>query len=309
MRKGLALAALIGANLFWAGNYVLGAVAVADMDPVSLVYLKWLFAAVPIVILAHFTERPRWRDALRHWPFILLLSALGIGGYSGMLYAALVTTPPITAALINSFNPILILLGAAVFLRDRISLRGGIGIAIAFVGVVLSISRGDLGSLLSQGFRPGDLWMVGVVLVWSAYTILIRVGPQIPPITCSALQVVFFCVAMTPIALVHGVNWPSTGNASWSLLYIAFFPSVASYALWNVGAERIDPAKAGITLNLVTVFTAIIAVIRGEHLTHAEMIGGVLIIGGVILSTELSRRKAEQPVVGEPAVAVSRQAE
>jgi len=53
------------ATLFWAGNYVVGGLAVSTMSPFDLTYLRWLIAVVPLLVIAHFVERPNWRAVLR----------------------------------------------------------------------------------------------------------------------------------------------------------------------------------------------------------------------------------------------------
>lgn len=84
----IAVVSLIAATLFWAGNYVVGKVVIGEMSPFSLVYLRWLIALVPLFLVAHLAERPPWRELLRFWPSILVLSLLGLAGYNFLLYAA-----------------------------------------------------------------------------------------------------------------------------------------------------------------------------------------------------------------------------
>jgi len=110
--------ALVGATLFWAGNYVLGAVAVRELSPVSLTALRWTLAAVPLLVIAQVVERPDWRAVLRTWRRQVVLALLGMVGYALLLYSALQHTSSVNAALVTALNPALIaLLGAAVARR------------------------------------------------------------------------------------------------------------------------------------------------------------------------------------------------
>lgn len=138
--RGLGYLALVGATLAWAGNYLLGVIAVGETDPVSLTWLRWALAVVPLFVIAQLIERPRWRDVLRQWPRLLLLGLIGVAGYNLLLYAALGTETPFQLSLINAFNPALIAIAAVLFLGARLGWRGVTGILLAFAGVFWIIS-------------------------------------------------------------------------------------------------------------------------------------------------------------------------
>ncbi|SDB80681.1 Permease of the drug/metabolite transporter (DMT) superfamily [Raineyella antarctica] len=284
-RRVVAMVSLVGATVFWAGNYVVGVVAVGEMGPVSLVFWRWLLALVPLVVLAQLTERPDWRAVLRRWPWIVVLSLTGLAGYNLFLYAALQYTDAFNASLINAFNPALILLASALFLRQPLTPRGIGGVLLALVGVLVVLTKGTLAGL--EGFRlgPGELLMLGAIGVWTAYTIIGRRGPKLPPITSTAAQALVTLLATTPFVLAGGLEVPRSTAGTWSLAFIAIFPSVLSYLLWNRALTVIEPGRAGVYLNLITVFTAIAAVLMGQALQPAEVIGGALVIGGVALTS------------------------
>lgn len=289
--RARAVAFLIGATLFWAGNYVVGASAVRDMTPLSLVYLRWIIAVGPLLLVAQLVERPAWGEVLRRWALLSLLSALGLGAYTLLLYEALRHTSPLNAALINSFNPAVILLAAAIFLREQVGWRGVLGVGLGLLGVILVLTKGCPLSLFGIRYNSGDLLMLIAIACWTAYTILARRLRGIPPIASTAVQALILVLAMTPIALVVGMRPPTTASASGSLLFIGVFPSFVSYLLWNSALTMIDAGKAGIFLNLITVFTAVASIALGHPITLAQVLGGILVLGGVYIAT--LKRKAK----------------
>ncbi|MCS5717878.1 DMT family transporter [Herbiconiux sp. CPCC 205763] len=293
----VATVSLLAATLFWAGNYVVGAAAVAELDPLSLVFLRWAFAAIPLLVLAHLIERPKWRDVLRAWPWLIALSATGVIGYTLLLYTALQYTDAFNASLINAFNPALISVAAVLFLRERLSATAVIGIVLALVGVLIVLSRGSLDGFFDGGFGIGDVFMVGAIVAWTAYTILGRRGPRIPPITSTALQVVIAVIVLAPITVLSGgPAIPQTPSVWWALAFIVVFPSVLSYLLWNRALGVIPPARAGVFLNLITVFTAALTLVLGQPFTVAQVVGGVIVLGGVALANLQAFRAPKQEV-------------
>ena len=284
---------LLAATLFWAGNYVVGAAAVTALDPLSLVFLRWALAAIPLLIVAQVVERPDWRVLLRAWPWLLAQSATGLLAYTVLLYSALQFTDAFNASLINAFNPALISIAAVVFLRERLGASGVVGIVLALVGVLIILSRGSLDSMLGGGFGLGDLLMVGAIVAWTAYTILGRRGPRLPAISSTAVQAVVAALVLSPVVLISGgPTLPSTPEIWWALGFIVVFPSVLSYLLWNRALTVIPPARAGVFLNLITVFTALLTLLAGHPFTAAQLIGGVIVLGGVALANAKSFRRS-----------------
>lgn len=282
----IAVLALIAATLFWAGNYVLGSSAVESIDPISLVLLRWAIALVPLVLLAQVIERPRWREVFAAWRWLIPLSVFGLLGYNLLLYAALQFTDPFTASLINAFNPALIALAAAMFLRERLTGRTMIGVLIALVGVLVVLSGGDLASLLGEGFGRGEVLMIGVIAAWTAYTIIVRRAPRLPPITATAVQAIFAVGLLTPVSLATGgPQLPTDGSTLGALLFIGIFPSVLSYLLWNHALTVLPASTTGVFLNLITVHTAVFTIVTGQPYTAAQVLGGLVVITGVVLTS------------------------
>ncbi|MGX5717078.1 DMT family transporter [Arthrobacter sp. MAHUQ-56] len=298
-RRAVAVLSLLGATLFWAGNYVVGAGAVQSIDPLSLVLLRWSLAVVPLLVIAQLVERPCWRSVAAAWPWLLSLGVLGLLGYNLLLYFALEHTDAFNASLINAFNPALITLAAAVFLRERLTPLAVAGVLIALAGVLIVISGGNLARLVATGFGAGEVLMVGAIVVWTAYTVTGRLAPKIPPITATAVQAAVVVAILGPVRFATGgLAFPPTGAALASLLFIAIFPSVLSYLLWNRALTVLPAAGAGVFLNLITVFTAILTALSGQVHTTAQLVGGAVVIAGVVVANAPVFRR--QGRTGEP---------
>ncbi|WP_104172232.1 DMT family transporter [Arthrobacter sp. Y81] len=283
---------LVLATLFWSGNFVVGQAAVNTMTPLELTFWRWALAALPLVALAHFVERPDWRAVLGRWRVLLLLSVLGMGGYTLLLYTALQHTSALNASLITAANPALIVVMAIFFLGEKPGAYGWLGIALGLAGVVLVLTRGELHRAFSITFNAGELLMIGAIVVWGFYTITAR-RLGLPAIAATAVQVVMATAILAPFALGAGAEFPATAAEGWSLAYIAVFPSLGAYLFWNLALKTTAPATAGNYLNLMVVFTAAITVIMGIPVSLPQVIGGALVIAGVLMA---SRPKKPQDV-------------
>lgn len=275
---------LVLATLFWSGNFVVGQAAVASMTPVELTFWRWAIAALPLLALAQLVDRPDWRAVLRHWPMLLLLSLLGMTGYTLLLYSALQYTSALNASLITAANPALIVVLAVVMLGDRPGAIGWTGIGLGLSGVLLVLTGGELNRLLTISFNLGELLMLGAITVWGLYTILGR-RLAVPAVTGTAVQVAMAVAVLAPVAVITGVHLPATPAGSWSLAYIAVFPSLGAFLLWNLALKKTPPGTAGNYLNLMVVFTAAITLMLGAAISLPQILGGVLVVGGVLLTS------------------------
>ena len=254
------------------------------MEPLQLTFWRWALAAVPLLVLAQLVEKPDWRAVLRQWPALLLLSCLGMSAYTLLLYSALGHTSALNASLVTAANPALITVLAVVLLRDRPRPLGWAGIALGLCGVLLVLTGGDLQRLLTFSINAGELLIVGAITVWGFYTITAR-RLSVPAITSTAVQVAMAAVALVPFAVATGAGLPATAAEGWSLAYIVLFPSLGSYLLWNLALKRTTAANAGNYLNLIAVFTAIITVALGQPISVPQVLGGILVISGVLLTS------------------------
>jgi drug/metabolite transporter (DMT)-like permease len=274
---------LVLATLFWSGNFVVGEAAVASMTPLELTFWRWALAAVPLLLLAQFVEKPDWSAVLRRWPALLILSVLGMSGYTLLLYTALGFTSAMNASLITAANPALIVVMAIVLLGEKTTRLGWLGIGLGLLGVLLVLTKGELHRILSLSTNTGELLMIGAIIVWGFYTIIAR-RLGLPAIAATAVQVVLATVTLAPFALALNVEFPDTPAEGWSLAYIAIFPSLGAYLFWNLALRSTPPGPAGNYLNLMVVFTAVITLAMGTPLTLVQVFGGLLVVAGVLLT-------------------------
>lgn len=286
MKKYWVILFLVTANLFWGGHYIFGKYVVAEMDPLQITFTRWIIAVVLLFPIAQLIERPDWRKVWKQWRYLLLMAVFGIIGYNFFLYTALKYTSSLEAAMINSLNPALIVLFSVIFLKEKLNLVNVAGLFISLLGVLLILTKGNLQQIFSIDYNQGDLIMLFVILNWTIYSILGRKMKGIPPISATAASVLLGILMLIPFMLFYGIHLPHGKPAIIGILYIGILPSVGSFVFWNIAISKIGASRAGIYLNLITVFTAIISAFLGQSIPSIQVVGGLLVFLGVYLSNK-----------------------
>jgi drug/metabolite transporter (DMT)-like permease len=287
MKNHYVLLFLILANLFWAGNYVFGKYVVTELSPLQISFSRWLIAVFLLFPIAHWIERPNWKKVWKEWKILLLMALLGIAGYNFLLYEALRFTTSMNAALVNAMNPALLVLFSSLLLKERISLRVGLGLFVSLMGVLLVLTKGQLQQVFHINYNQGDLFMLVAILIWTFYSIIGRKLKNVPPISATAISVLFGILILLPFFLLSGgIHDPISKQATIGILYMGILPSVGSFIFWNISIRQIGPSRAGVYLNLITVFTAILSLLLGNTITYVQIIGGILVFIGVYLTSQ-----------------------
>jgi len=214
------------------------------------------------------------------------MALLGIVGYNILLYQALRFTTAMNAALVNSINPAMIVLFSTFLLKERVSKKGIIGLFISLMGVLLVLTNGHFLQIFDLDYNQGDLLMIVAILVWTFYSIVGRKMKNVPPISATAVSVLLGLVIMLPFFLASNLHFSLSKGATIGLLYIGTLPTVGSFIFWNIAVREIGPSQAGIYLNLITVFTAILSILLGKSITIVQVIGGILVFIGVYLTSK-----------------------
>jgi drug/metabolite transporter (DMT)-like permease len=288
---------LMLANLFWAGNIVLGRGVAGMVPPITLAWLRWTGAFCVAMTFAW----PRLRRDLptlrRQWPLMLLLSATGIATYNTMSYIGLNSTTALNVLLLQSAMPLVIIVWAFVLFRDRPSLRQCAGVAVSLAGVAMIAARGSAAVLLHLQINPGDLWILAAIVINGPYYVLLRRRPAVHPLSFLVAMMGIGSCMMLPFMLgelIYGAHIQGGAPAWLAIAYIAVFPSLIAYLFFNRGVELLGAALAGQSMHMMPLFGSVLAVLfLDERFRGYHTIGITLIACGILLA---SVKSAPAPV-------------
>ncbi len=278
---------LILPPLFWAGNSVLARGVAELIPPVAMSFWRWVIASA---ILLPFT----WKQVLRDWPkikeawkIIFFLGLFGIASFNTLLYTAAHSTTALNIALTQSVMPVVIVVISFVLFRDRISLFQLFAITLCTFGAGYIVIHGEWQRLVQLEFVLGDLLMLLAVCLYALYSVLLRKRPDIHPMSFLTTTFAVGVVLLLPLYLWEAQQMPPlqlTRPVVFSLLYVAFCPSILAYLFWNKGIHEVGANRAGLYINLIPLFASLLAILfLGERFQDYHLIGIILIASGLLL--------------------------
>jgi drug/metabolite transporter (DMT)-like permease len=288
--RWLPYALLVLANLFWAGNWVIGRALRESFAPFTLSFLRWLVAALVLAPFAVSALRGKGALVRRYFGLLLVLAVSGGVMFQALVYLGLHTTTAVNAVLLNSSSPLFILLCSWMLEREAASARQILGMLISWVGIFIILGRGDVATLLRLQFHRGDAWILLAMPMWGIYSVLLKRLPR------ELRGTAFLCLLaqMTALMLVPPAAVETllvapktpTGAGVAGVLYLGLFASIGAFMCWNRAVSVVGANVAGFSMPLLPAFGTVLAMIfLGEKLHPFHLAGIVTILAGVVMAT------------------------
>lgn len=277
--------------LIWGGTFIVTNLIVLEIPPVLGAFIRFLFSGIVLLVLFFLSKEkraPLQKDDLVRL-FILGLS--GIFLYNYFFFYGLKITTPVNGSLIIAANPATTTLLAALYLKEKITLKQIVGIFISFIGVSLVITRGSWEVLAGLCFNRGDLMLLVCMFCWAVFAIvgketMRRLSP-LEAITYATIIGVFLFIPFI-WKPVQEVNLLAIPFSIWAgLLYMSLIASVLAFLLYYQALNEIRASQAAIFVNMVPLFTMILSGLMGQAVLPLQILGGAMIIFGVAITTNM----------------------
>ncbi len=285
LRRRSAELMLLATVVLWALNFtVTKYVLEHGFKPVAYSTVRYGMAAVIFTSFTYGRERTlsvRRRDL----GLVVLAAAIGIWLNQVSYVYAISYSNASTIALILGTTPIFTALIAFAFGLERVHGRFWIAAAVSFAGVAL-IALGKPGGVSAS--LKGDALGVATAATWAAYTVAI--APLMQRYSPYRISAVVLAIGWIGIAITGATQTASQsfdlGALVWlGLAYAILGPLVATNILWFTAVDRVGPSRATLVANLQPFVAAIFAlVLLSETITPLQVVGGVLIGGGIVLA-------------------------
>ncbi len=283
--------------LLSAGVYIAAKAVISEMPPWALCFWRVFIACLILLPVTH----RHWSAMIglirQRWLSLLIIGGLGLSITQGLIYMGLNYTTAINAGLIIALMPVMTMVLARFLLNEPVGTWQFIGSIIAFVGMAIIVTRGDLWALLRLDLNVGDLFVVGAAMAFALYTVLLRKAKyELPGLPLLVVLLGAGVVAATPFytwELMHDERTALSTKGFWALIYTAGPGGALMYYLFNLSVQALGASRAGVFLYLQTVFVAILAYfLLGEHLLSYHLIGALFILVGVLVVMLLKPSRA-----------------
>ena len=289
--------------LLAAGVYIAAKVVTTEMPPWALCFWRIVIAGL---ILLPLTRR-HWSAMIslvrQRWLSLLILGGVGFSISPGLIYIGLNYTTAINAGLIIALMPVITMILARFFLNEPVGTWQFVGSIVAFIGMAIIVTRGDLLALLRLDLNTGELFVVCAAIAFAVYTVLLRRAKyELPGLPLLVLLLGGAAVMTAPFyiwELFHDDRTALNAKGMWALLYVAGPGGALMYYLFNLSVQALGASRAGVFLYLQTVFIAVLAYfLLDERLLSYHLVGAFFILVGVLLVMLL---KPAARTVTEPA--------
>ncbi len=292
-RYRLAVALVFITPALWGANYLVARSAPGVIAPHMLALLRWSMACALFALAGRADLQANRALLLQDWRRNVLLGALGMWVCGAWVYIGGRSTTAVNIALIYSVSPVLIVLGSALWLKERIRRLQACGVALALVGVVHVVIKGRWDALAQVEFVPGDAWIVGATVAWACYSVLLKKWAS--PLGSSArlaLISFFGVLVVAPFALVEALLNPLpavTAHGFGLALAAAVLPGYGAYLAYSVMQRELGAARVATVLYLGPIYAAALAwAVLGEQLHVFHAVGLALVLPGIYLAMRRS---------------------
>jgi drug/metabolite transporter (DMT)-like permease len=261
-------------------------VGLNEFDPFVYAFYRFLFSTVVYAPILVFLFRRRKMPAKVHVRILVIGMILILLNQAAFMYGQSLTTAGHSSLLFATI-PIFIYILAVIFLKEKATFRRTLGIIVAAVGVYIILSNGSIS--FGREYLIGDLIILVAVLAWAVVTIMLKpLAIQYGAFRVTGLAIVYGSLVYLPFGFYRALSFdhsPVTTTGWISIFYVAVVVSVLAYFLWYWLLKYMEASRLAIAQNIQPIIaTGVAAVYLSEPVTASFVLGGIIVIGGVIIT-------------------------
>jgi len=306
---GLVIALLAAASFGTSGAF-LKPLLESGWSPAAAVTFRALIGALVLLPFTLVSLRGRWAALWRARWRLLLMALIGVAATQLVYITAISLVPISTAILIEYMAPLLLVAFAWARSRRLPKAVVLVGSGVALVGLVLVVGPNGHGGINVAGLVFACLGAVGCAVY---YVVAAKPSEGLPPVALAGSGLVIGAVALgavgltglVPFSMHFGTVNLFGGAAPWwvPLLLVGVIGTGIAYAASITASEVLGSRLSSFMGLLEVVFAALYAwLLLGQNLTIPQLIGGILILGGIAL---VRAEKVDVPIEPAPQMAAA----
>lgn len=275
--------------MIWGGTFIATKVTLREASPATIVWLR--FGIGILVLGGAVAARKQFAfPARRELGYFALLGFIGVTFHQWLQATGLQTAAATTTAWIVATIPVFTALLGWLMLKEKLGPLQIGGMALAAIGVILIVSKGNLPSLFSGAFDTfGDFLILVSSVNWAIFSVLSRRGLEAHPATRMMFYVMVFGWLFANIwlfAFGPGISEiPRLSAAGWSgILVLGLLGSGVAYIAWYDALQALPASQLSVFINIEPLVTTVMAAfILSETITWLSVLGAGMILFGVYL--------------------------
>ncbi len=273
----------------WSTPFTATSIGLRSFSPTSVAFLRILSASILSIIVGMIFKLPLpgRKDIPELAGFGLIYFVL----YNLTLNYAQRSILVSITTIFFAFAPAVVLILAAIFMKERVPAFSILGLAIAICGVLCIILRNGLGEI---SFGPEYLWLIGSILCFAFGTIIQKHLVR----RFTSLQVMVYSMPLAALmmlwALPGAVRELQTASAAsiFAVIYLGWVPGLFGLILWGEILKRIPAGEAEVFICADTPGSVLVAwILLGEKPAPVVWLGLAIIIVGMFMVTHGQKKK------------------
>lgn len=232
-------------SMLVAGSFALGGLAANEISPLALNAARFWIAVVVIGVAAVLTTGLPRSAAAAPWRYIVLAGFFTT--YFVLMFEGLKTAPPVSAAAVFTLTPILSAGFGWLLLRQVLTPRMALALAIGALGALWVIFRADVSAILRFEVGTGELIYFWGCVCHAVYTPMVRkLNRGEPAVVFSFGTLLTGAIILTLWGWrdIQATDWTALPSIVWiTILYTAIFASAATFTLLQLAALRLPSSK------------------------------------------------------------------
>ena len=277
----------------WSVNYIVARTAPGVVEPHMLALGRWALAGFILAVIARSELWRERRSTLQHGWRYLALGALGMLICGAWVYEGAQTTSAMNIALIYAASPVLIAMGAVVWLGERFSWRQGLGVVVAMAGVFHVVVKGQWLTLRQVQWVAGDGWIVIAMVSWAVFALLQKKWST--PLGSTA-RLAAICMGGVMVLLPFSIwEYWQADRPAWSVqatmlvVTAGLLPGIGAYWAYGFSQKVLGASRVAASLYLGPLYGGLAAwLVLGEAMGWHHLMGAALILPGIYLASRPS---------------------
>lgn len=297
---------LLAVVLFWGLNFVVVKIVLEVMHPHVMNIFRLMGAAAVLTWIywrrTRTSGQPFWGPLTTDTFSVIRLALVGWVLYQAAFITGLDYTSAGNGAIIMSSAPIWTALLSLVIGTEKLSVQAWTGLLVSIIGTATVVAFGTADIDLSSDLLIGNIFVLAAAMLWGSYTALTR--PVVQKHSPLSLTVIALLLCLIPLGILaipfwNDMDWQRMNAWYW---FAVFFSGALSTGIaivfWNNAVRNLGASHTAAFGNLVPLIALVSGfLILGDPILPAQLIGGTLIIGGLVIMRWARKKRVIPPPV------------